>query len=52
MIAYLVGPFLGIGTKMEPLLALGLALVWAIYGAIYFVFSSKATGRTTLVTAR
>ncbi len=52
MAAYLVGPFLGIGTKMEPLLALGLALVWAIYGAIYFVISSKATGRTTLVTTR
>jgi amino acid transporter len=52
MIAYLVGPFLGIGTKSEPLLALGLALVWAIYGAIYFVISSKATGRTTLVNAR
>jgi hypothetical protein len=52
MIAYLVGPFLGIGTKSEPLLALGLALVWAIYGAVYFVISSKATGRTTLVNAR
>ena len=42
----------GIGTKMEPLLALGIALVWAIYGGIYFVTSSKATGRTTLVTSR
>ena len=52
MIAYLVGPFLGIGTKMEPLLALGVALVWAIYGAVYFVLSSKSSGRTTLVTAR
>lgn len=49
MIFYLVGPFLGYGTKMEPLLALGIALVWAIYGGIYFVRSSKATGRTTLV---
>jgi hypothetical protein len=37
---------------MEPLLALGLALVWAIYGAVYFVLSSKSSGRTTLVTAR
>jgi APA family basic amino acid/polyamine antiporter len=50
MIFYLVGPFLGYGTKMEPLLALGIAGVWAIYGGIYFVRSSKATGRTTLVT--
>ena len=52
MVTYLVGPFLGIGTKAEPLLALGIALVWAIYGGIYFVMSSKATGRTTLVTSR
>jgi len=52
MLVYLIGPFLGIGTVMEPLLALGIALVWAIYGAIYFVMSSRATGRTTLVTSR
>src|SRR5579862_4390761 len=32
MIAYLVLPFLGIGTKPEPLLALGIAAVWAVYG--------------------
>lgn len=50
MAFYLIGPFMGYGTKMEPLLALGIAAVWAIYGAIYFVKSSKATGRTTLVT--
>jgi hypothetical protein len=50
MIFYLAGPFMGFGTKMEPLGALGIALVWAIYGAVYFVRSSKAKGRTTLVT--
>jgi hypothetical protein len=49
MAFYLVGPFLGYGSKMEPLLALGIALVWAIYGGIYFVRSSKKSGRTTLV---
>ena len=52
MAFYLIGPFMGYGTKMEPLLALGIALVWAIYGGIYFVRASKRTGRTTLVTAR
>ncbi len=52
MIFYLVGPFMGYGTKMEPLLALGIALVWAIYGGIYFIRSTKATGRTTLVASR
>ena len=49
MIFYLVGPFMGYGTKMEPLIALGVAAVWAIYGGIYFLRASKATGRTTLV---
>lgn len=52
MVFYVVGPFMGYGTKMEPLLALGIALVWAIYGGIYFLRSSKAAGRTTLVQNR
>ena len=52
MAFYLIGPFMGYGTKMEPLLALGIAIVWGLYGAIYFVRSSKASGRTTLVEAR
>jgi len=52
MAFYLVGPFLGYGTKIEPLLALGIALVWGIYGGIYFLRTSKLTGRTTLVRER
>ena len=52
MAFYLIGPFMGYGTKMEPLLAFGIALVWAIYGAIYFVRATRRTGRTTLVEAR
>jgi amino acid transporter len=49
MAFYLVGPFMGYGTKMEPLLALGVALVWGIYGAIYFTRASRRMGKTTLV---
>jgi len=49
MVFYLVGPFMGFGTKMEPLSALGIALVWAIFGGIYFVRSSKKTKRTTFI---
>ena len=49
---YIYGPFMGYGTKMEPLMALGIALVWGIYGGIYFLRSSKAAGRTTLVESR
>jgi hypothetical protein len=49
---YLIGPFMGYGTKMEPLLALGIAIIWGLYGGIYFLRVTKATGRTTLVTSR
>jgi basic amino acid/polyamine antiporter, APA family len=49
---YLIGPFMGYGTKMEPFLALGVAAVWAIYGGIYFTLNSKKQGKTTLVTTR
>ena len=52
MAFYLVGPFMGYGTKKEPLLALGIALVWAIYGGIYFTRAGKRSGRTTLVESR
>ena len=52
MIFYIVGPFMGYGTVKEPLLALGVAAVWAIYGAIYFTRASRAAGRTTFVMSR
>jgi amino acid transporter len=52
MIFYLVGPFMGYGTVKEPLLALGIAFVWAAYGAIYFASSSKKKGKTTLIARR
>ena len=52
MAFYVIGPFMGYGTVKEPLLALGVAFVWAIYGAIYFVRSSKKKRRTTLVPER
>ena len=52
MAFYVIGPFMGFGTKMEPLLALGVALVWAIYGGIYFMSISKKHGKTTLVETR
>ena len=52
MVFYLVGPFMGYGTKMEPLSALGIALVWAIFGGIYFVRSSKRTKRTTFIESK
>jgi basic amino acid/polyamine antiporter, APA family len=50
--AYIVLPFLGYGTKLEPFTALAIAAVWAIYGGIYFIMSSKKSGKTTLVSSR
>jgi amino acid transporter len=49
MIFYLVGYALGYGTKLEPRIALGVAGVWGIYGAIYFLTSSKKKGKTVLL---
>jgi basic amino acid/polyamine antiporter, APA family len=49
---YLVGPFMGYGTKMEPLLALGIAAVWGLYGAYSFIRIGKTHGKTTLIESR
>src|ERR1700680_1669666 len=46
MAFYLIGPFMGYGTAKEPLFALGIALVWALYGGIYFMRSREQKGRT------
>ncbi len=52
MCFYLVGPFMGYGTKMEPLLALGIAGVWAILGALHFLRTGKATGKSALIESK
>jgi amino acid transporter len=52
MAFYIIGPFMGFGTKLEPFCALGIAAVWAVYGGIYFVSTSKKKGKTTMVTSR
>lgn len=50
--AYLVLPFLNIGTKMEPRLALAIAGVWGLYGALHFGRSSKSSGKAILMDKR
>ena len=52
MAFYLAGPFFNLGTKMEPLTALGISAIWGIYGAIYFLRSSKAKGKTVLLESK
>ena len=53
MIFYLVGPFFVPGMSVkEPYIALGVAAVWGIYGAIYFAKNSRATNRPMVLSAR
>jgi amino acid transporter len=52
MAFYLISPVFGLGTFKEPLLALGISAAWGVYGAIYFVRSSKAKGKAVLLTAK
>jgi basic amino acid/polyamine antiporter, APA family len=46
---YVAGPVFGLGTSKEPLLALGISAVWGVYGAIYFLRSSKGRGKAILL---
>ena len=52
MAFYLLGPVFNLGTFKEPLLALGISALWGIYGAVYFLRSSKAKGKAALLDAR
>ena len=49
---YIAGPVFGLGTSKEPLLALGISVVWGIYGAIYFLRSSKSKGKAILLESK
>jgi basic amino acid/polyamine antiporter, APA family len=52
MAFYLISPVFGLGTFKEPLLALAISATWGIYGAIYFIRSSKAKGKAVLLSAK
>ncbi len=52
MAFYVIGPFFSLGTKMEPLSALGISAVWGLYGALYFIKSSKAKGKAILLDSK
>jgi amino acid transporter len=49
MAFYLAGPFFNLGTKMEPLTALGISALWGLYGAVYFMRASKTKGKAALL---
>jgi amino acid transporter len=53
MLFYLIGPFMVSGMSWkEPYIALGVCAVWGVYGAIYFVKTSKAKGREILLSTK
>ena len=52
MAFYVISPVFGLGTFKEPLLALGISAVWGIYGAIYFIRTSKAKGKAILLESK
>jgi APA family basic amino acid/polyamine antiporter len=52
MAFYVIGPFFNLCTKMEPLTALGISAVWGLYGAVYFLRSSKTKGKAVLLEAK
>jgi amino acid transporter len=49
---YVAGPFFNLGTKMEPIGALIISGVWGLYGAIYFLRSSKSKGKSVLLESK
>jgi len=50
MLFYLIGPFMVAGMSWhESYIALGVALVWGIYGAIYFTMKSKKSGKSAFI---
>ena len=45
---YIIGPIEGLGSVKEPLMAVGIAIAWGLYGLYYFVRNSKKRGKATL----
>ncbi len=49
---YIIGPVEGLGSAKEPLLAVAISVIWGVYGAIYFVRSSRRKGKETILISR
>jgi basic amino acid/polyamine antiporter, APA family len=52
MAFYIIGPIEGLGSVKEPLMAVGISIVWGIYGAIYFSRNSRKRGKETILAAK
>ncbi len=50
MLFYLIGPFMVSGMSVkEPYIALGVCFIWGLYGAVYFLGSSKRKQKSVLL---
>jgi hypothetical protein len=52
MAFYIIGPLSGLGSVKEPLMAVGISILWGIYGAIYFSRNSRKRGKETILAAK
>lgn len=52
MAFYIIGPLEGLGSVKEPLMAVGISIVWGIYGAFYFSRNSRKRGKETILAAK
>jgi amino acid transporter len=52
MAFYVIGPIEGLGSVKEPLMAVGISVIWGVYGAIYFVRNSKKRGKETILVTK
>jgi basic amino acid/polyamine antiporter, APA family len=52
MAFYIIGPIEGLGSVKEPLIAVGVAIVWGAYGAVYFMRNSRRKGKETVLMAK
>jgi basic amino acid/polyamine antiporter, APA family len=52
MAFYVIGPIEGLGSVKEPLMAVGVAVIWGAYGAFYFIRNSNKRGRDTILAGK
>ena len=52
MAFYIIGPLEGLGSAKEPLIAVAIAVIWGMYGAIYFSRNSRRRGKETVLVAK
>ena len=49
---YIIGPLEGLGSVKEPLMAVGISVIWGVYGAWYFIRNSKKKGKETILVTK